>query len=47
MLSTEGFYLTLLEPSRPSCSVNSSWSSKLPSVQLLLEVLVKEEEHCR
>jgi hypothetical protein len=45
MPSTEVFYLTLLEPSRPFCSANSNWSSKLPSVQLLLEALVNEDEH--
>ena len=45
MPSTEVFYLTLLEPSRPFCSANSNWSSKLQSVQLLLEALVNEDEH--
>jgi hypothetical protein len=47
MPSIEGFFLTPLEPYRRSCSVNSSWSSKLRSVLLLLEGPVKEDEPYR
>ena len=46
MPSIEVYYLNLLEPYLRFSSVNSSSSSKLPSVQLLLEVHVSVVEHC-